>query len=320
MVAPKETAADSALPVFDGTRSPDRVGWGSVAMLLGMCAVWGLNFVSIQVGNRGLPPLFASAIRSTGATVLIAIWAALFGKQLLVDRRRLLDGLIMGGMFTLEFLFLYWGSSFTSASRSVLLVYTSPFWVAIGAHFLLRDDRLTWVKVAGLGLSFAGVAAVFRAPSGGLPANHLVGDGMEVLAAVFWALTTLFVKHTMRVRPMSTFQVLFYQLAFSVPLLWLGALVFEHGEPLTFRLDSSLALLYQTVIVATVSYLLWFWLMRTQKVSSLHSFTFFTPLFGVIFGGLLLGEHLPLLLWLGLGCVAGGTYLVNTRQRFARRR
>ena len=136
---------------------------------------------------------------------------------------------------------------------------------------------------------------------------------------MFWALTTLYVKHTMRVRPMSTFQVLFYQLAFSVPLLWLGAFVFEHGEPLTFRLDSSLALLYQTVIVATVSYLLWFWLMRTQRVSSLHSFTFFTPLFGVIFGGLLLGEHLPLLLWLGLGCVAGGTYLVNTRQRLARR-
>jgi drug/metabolite transporter (DMT)-like permease len=109
--------------------------------------------------------------------------------------------------------------------------------------------------------------------------------------------------------------VLFYQLAFSAPLLWLGTLVFERGEPLVFRVDASLALLYQTVIVATVSYLLWFWLMRTQKVSSLHSFTFFTPLFGVIFGGLFLGEHLSLLLWLGLALVAGGTYLVNTRQR-----
>src|SRR5665811_383812 len=141
--------------------------------------------------------------RSTGATVLIAVWAALFGKNLLVDRRRLLDGLVMGSMFAAEFLFLYWGSAFTSASRAVLFVYTSPFWVAIGAHFLLRDDRLTWVKVAGLGLSFAGVGAVFLAPAGGLQTNHLIGDGMEVLAAISWALTTLYVKHTMRVRPMT---------------------------------------------------------------------------------------------------------------------
>lgn len=313
--ASDETVTSPPIRPGEETHSSERVAWGPILILLGMCAVWGMNFVAIKIGNRGFPPVFASAARSTGAAVLVATWATMFGKELRVDRRRALDGLIMGSLFAGEFLFLYWGSAFTSASRSVLLVYTSPFWVAIGAHFLLRDDRLTPIKIVGLGLSFAGVAAVFRAPSGGLPTNHLLGDGMEILAAIFWALTTLFVKHTMRVRPMSTFQVLFYQLAFSAPLLWLGALIFERGELPVLRLDASLALLYQTVVVATVSYLLWFWLMRTQKASSLHSFTFFTPLFGVIFGGLFLGDHLPLLLWLGLASVAAGTYLVNTRRR-----
>jgi drug/metabolite transporter (DMT)-like permease len=74
-------------------------------------------------------------------------------------------------------------------------------------------------------------------------------------------------------------------------------------------------LLHQTVLVAFLSYLGWFWLMERYRVSDLSSFSFFTPLFGVVFGGLLLGEALPAMLWLGLAFVAGGIYLANRAPR-----
>jgi len=283
-----------------------------------LCAIWGANFVAIKIGNQGFPPLFSAAVRSTGAAFLVALWSTAGRRSLAVDRRRLLDGLIVGSVFSLEFMFLYVGMEYTTASRSVLLMYTSPFWVALGAHFLLPDDRLTWLKVGGLVLSFAGVAAVFRAPAGDLGTAHLVGDVLEVLAGLFWALTTLYIKRTMPKRPMTTSQVLFYQLAWSAPILWAATFVFESDRDLVPTVAASLGLAYQTVMVATISYLVWFWLMRTQQVSQLHSFTFFAPIFGVVFGGVFLGDHLSALLWVGLALVAAGTYLVNAPRTWGR--
>ncbi|GAB4255447.1 MAG: DMT family transporter [Thermoleophilia bacterium] len=284
---------------------------GAVGLMLLLCALWGANFVAIKVGNRGFPPLLAAGLRSVGAAVLVGAWALLRGQSLGGSRRLWLHGVATGFLFALEFLFLYGGSVYTSASRAILLVYTSPFWVALGAHVLLPGDRLRVAKSAGLALSFLGVVAVFRAPGGGLGPDHLRGDLLEVLAAVSWAATTLYVKryiHPFGVGPVPT---LFYQLAFSAPILLAAAAVAGQVQPSAWRLDSVTAVAYQTVVVATFSYLAWFWLLQRNLASLLHSFTFFAPLFGVIFGGLFLGDHLPLLLWVGLALVAGGTYLVN---------
>lgn len=276
-----------------------------------LCALWGANFVAIKVGNRGFPPLLAAGLRSVGATVLVGTWIALRSRSFKSPRRLLFHGAVTGFLFSLEFLFLYAGTSYTSASRAVLLVYTSPFWVALGAHFVLRGDRLSPAKIFGLALSFVGILAVFRAPGVGLGPDHLRGDALEVLAAVSWAATTLYVKRFIQPFGIGPLQTLFYQVAFSAPMLLIAAAVAGQTTPTEWRLDSVLALLYQTVVVATISYIAWFWLLQRNRASVIHSFTFFAPLFGVVFGGLFLGDRLPFLLLLGLALVGSGIYLVN---------
>ncbi len=283
----------------------------ATAIMILMCALWGANFVAIKVGNRGFPPLLSAGLRSVGATVLVGLWLAIRGQSLKSSRRQLFHGAVTGFLFSLEFLFLYAGTSYTSASRAILLVYTSPFWVALGAHFVLRDDRLSPTKIGGLALSFVGMLAVFRAPGIGLGPDHLRGDALEVLAAIAWAATTLYVKRFIQPLGISAVQTLFYQVAFSAPVLLVAAAVAGQRTPTEWRLDSVLALLYQTVVVATISYITWFWLLQRAQASVVHSFTFFAPLFGVAFGALLLGDRLPFLLWLGLALVGSGIYLVN---------
>jgi drug/metabolite transporter (DMT)-like permease len=70
-------------------------------------------------------------------------------------------------------------------------------------------------------------------------------------------------------------------------------------------------LAYQAIWVAFITYLAWFWLVRTYPASRLASFTFLTPLFGVIAGGLLLDEPITNILLLSLVLVSTGIYLVN---------
>jgi drug/metabolite transporter (DMT)-like permease len=71
------------------------------------------------------------------------------------------------------------------------------------------------------------------------------------------------------------------------------------------------SLVYQTVWVASVTYLAWFWLIRHYPPSRLASFTFLTPLFGVLAGGVLLSEPITKGLLLALVLVGAGIYLVN---------
>jgi drug/metabolite transporter (DMT)-like permease len=71
------------------------------------------------------------------------------------------------------------------------------------------------------------------------------------------------------------------------------------------------SLVYQTVWVAFITYLAWFWLIRNYPPSRLASFTFLTPLFGVIAGGVLLNEPITGSLLVALVFVGMGIFLVN---------
>jgi drug/metabolite transporter (DMT)-like permease len=71
------------------------------------------------------------------------------------------------------------------------------------------------------------------------------------------------------------------------------------------------ALLYQIVVIAFASYLAWYWLLSRYPASHLSAFSFFTPLFGMAAGALLLSEHITPALALAMAFVAAGIYLVN---------
>lgn len=267
--------------------------------------------VSIRISNAGIPPMLAATARSAMAAACLWSFCAFRGKSVLLRGEDLKHGVMIGLLFGLDFLFLYWGTSFTVASRAIIFLYTHPFWVALGAHFILHDDRMNPSKGAGLLLAFAGMVFVFRSGSGQLPKGFWIGDLMEVAAAAFWGATTLYIKKVASRRPIDHYQTLFSQLFFSIPVLGAGWLLFEAGKPVVFTPGVISAFCYQTLIVAFFSYVLWFWMIHTYPVSSLAAFTFLAPIFGVVLGGLLQGDPLTPGLWAGLAFVAGGIYLVN---------
>jgi drug/metabolite transporter (DMT)-like permease len=301
----------SALPHVSEQRALDpRLTVGGMVLLLACCVIWGGNTVAIKIGNRGFDPIFAATLRSAGAAVVLTLYALVTRQKLRLQARTMLYAFLISLFFSLEFLFLFWGTKYTLASRATIFVYTSPFWVALGAHFMLRE-KLSGARLAGLALAFTGVVAVFAAGTGGAGKGHLLGDFMELLAAAFWAANTLFSKRYMNRMQMTPFQLLFYQVVFSAPLLFLGSLAFEGLPHVTWRLDATLSLVHQTVVVVAITYLVWFWLLQRHQAGHLTAFTFFTPLFGVVIAGLILGDPLTWLLWIGVVTVAAGIYLVN---------
>jgi drug/metabolite transporter (DMT)-like permease len=284
--------------------------------MVGLCAIYGLGQIAIKIGNDGISPLMQAGLRSAGATVIIVAWMVSRGISLKPTPGIVLPALAIGVLFALEFVGFFWGLALTSASRGTILLYTAPFFVALGAHYLLAE-RLEPAQWLGLLLAFAGVALVIagRSPTPGTGAT-MAGDLLCLGGGLAWAATTLVIRGT-ALREERAERSLLYQLVISAILLTGVSLLMGDnlGEPGIFAptLATWLALAYQILIVASFGYLSWFVLIQRHSPARLSAFTFLTPLFGVVFAGLILGEQLTLPLLGAAALCAAGLWLINRR-------
>lgn len=288
----------------------------AILAILILTLLWGFNYSAIKYSNQGISPVFTSALRSFIASICGAIYCLRKGEKLFHTDIRLFHGIVVGLLFGLEFACIYFGMLYTDSARSVVFVFLSPFVVAVGAHFFLKGDRLTLLKTLGLMTAFVGILFVFYGKPKTAKPNMLIGDLLEITAGILWGATTLYIKRFMagKVQPIHTF---LYQLFFSIPILFGVSLILEPNW--IYRIDPLIltSIFYQSVIVAFISYFVWFKLIHQYSVSRLSAFTFFTPIFGVLSGILFLGEEFTFSLMVGLPMVSVGIFVVNWREKTA---
>lgn len=286
----------------------------AVASLVLCCFLWGLNQVAAKVAIAEVPPLWQAAVRSLGGALLVFLWAKQRGIALFDRDGSGPGGLLAGLLFAAEFGCIFLGLQYTTASRMAVFIYISPFVVALGMPFIAKSEKLSAVQSGGLLLAFAGVAWAFSEgfsrPAVG--ADQWIGDALGVLAGVLWGGTTLAIRGS-RLSGAIAEKTLLYQLAISGVAL--AAAAFASGRPWAPTLAplTWASLFFQVVIVTFASYLLWFWLMRRYPATQLASFTLLTPVFGLLLGGLLLGEPITLQLVAAAAAVGIGIVIVNRR-------
>jgi drug/metabolite transporter (DMT)-like permease len=282
----------------------------AIALTVALCLIWGFNQVAVKLAIHDIPPLIQCLIRSVVATILVLAWTQFRGIPLFKRDGTLAAGIIAGVLFALEFLLIYRGLLYTTATRAVLFLYTAPFLVVLGARWLVKGDHFHLMQWFGMALSFAGIVIAFGLPTPAADPHQMLGDVMMVGAAIAWAATTLVIKVS-RLNQVSSEKTMLYQLVVSVPLLAAGVLVFgEHIDAMPSAVALG-ALAYQAVWVVCVTYMAWFALIVRYSASRLSSFTFLTPLFGVVAGHMVLNEPLSPPFALAVALVAIGLVLVN---------
>ncbi|MGC2808898.1 MAG: DMT family transporter [Bradyrhizobium sp.] len=282
---------------------------GAVAMMLMLCLSWGFNQIAVKLVLPDVPPMLQATIRSAGALPVLLLIAWLRGVKVFQRDGTLGAGLFAGVLFGFEFVLIYRGLLLTSALRAVVFLYTAPFFVALGSYQFL-GERLRASQWGGLALSFAGVALAIGVPQADVDANVLWGDLMVVGGGAMWAATTLVAKGT-ALRRAAPEKALGYQVAMSVPILAIAA--WFSGETLT-RVPGALALsllVYQSIWVVGLTFVIWFALVQAYSASKLSAFTFITPLFGVAASYFIMHDTLTLAFGAAALLVIAGLYLVN---------
>ena len=286
-------------------------GAGAFALMVLLCAVWGFQQVAMKIATAEISPIMQAALRSGLGAVLVFAWARWRGVVLVGRDGSLRPGLLAGMLFGLEFVFIFVGVERTTVSRMVVFLYTAPCFTVLGLHFFVPGERMAWRQWAGVMLAFAGLVLAFIDKASG---GDVLGDFFGVLAALFWAATTVLIRATSLARVTAT-KVLLYQLVVSAAVMFpLSWLVGERGIAV-LSAPTLWAMAYQIVIVAFVSYLAWFWLLTRYLAGRLLVFSFLTPLFGVGFGMVLMSDRPSLHFILAAAMVVGGIVMVNMPSR-----
>lgn len=291
----------------------------AVGVMVVLCLLWGLQQVAVKAAAPDMGPVLQLGLRSVVAALLVWALVTLRGERFSLLDGTLAPGLGAGALFAAEFLCIALGLQYTSAAHMSVFLYTAPIFTVLGLHWLVPGEHLRRWQWAGVLAAFAGIALAF---SNGFAASLagggrdlravLIGDALGVLAGLFWAATTILIRRSaLAEAPPAT--TLMYQLCGCAVILLTVALA--SGEAATARMTDLVwgSLLFQSVVVGFASYLVWFWMLRNFLASRLSVFSFLTPLFGVAFGVLLLGETLDPRFIGGAVLVLAGVVLVNLR-------
>jgi drug/metabolite transporter (DMT)-like permease len=179
-------------------------------------------------------------------------------------------------------------------------------------HFIVRSERLAAGQWLGVLVAFGGVALAFSENFSSQQSTAF-GDLCGVFGACFWAATTVLIRAT-RLGQISATKTLFYQLGVSAALLPVFSILLNEKGIVTLTPLALASLAYQVVIVAFASYLVWFWLLGRYLAARLSVFSFLAPMFGVLFGVVLLGDPLGPRFALAAALVGAGIVFVNLRR------
>ncbi|HEX7812571.1 MAG TPA: DMT family transporter [Burkholderiales bacterium] len=276
-----------------------------LARLFLLAAIWGASFMFFRMAAPVLGPLVTAESRALLGGLALFIWFRATGADLQFRehwRAYLIIGLLNSA---LPFSLFAFASIYLSASYAVILNASAPMWGAIFSAIWL-GEHLTMKKVSGL---FAGVLGVALVMGFGVPEPVPMlawASAACLLATMSYALAGVYMRkyrQPLKSQGLATGSLLGAALII-LPLLPL------YPPPGAPTLPVVLSVLALALLCSTVAFVLYFRLIADVGPTRALTVTFLMPAFGMIWGALLLGEHITLVMLGGCALILLGTSLV----------
>ena len=293
---------------MDSRRALDSQAYG---LMVVFCLLLGFQQVALKAIADDIAPVLQIALRSGVGAILLALLMLLKKERWSFADNNWKPGILIGILFSLEYVFVGEALRYTTAGHTVVFLYTSPVVAALGLHFLVASERMTALQWVGITLAFAGIFVAFigDTPDTQHAPNVVLGDIYALLSGVAWGLTTVVIRTTSLAK-LSASQTLMYQLVAAFILLLLAAYSMDqfYFNPTPTALAG---LGFQAIGVSFIAFLIWFWLIRHYQASRIGVLSFMTPILGVLMGAWLLDEALDIAFLVGSVLVIVGLILVT---------
>ena len=290
---------------------------GRFILMLGliiMLLMWAGNYLAVKIALVHFAPVTLVAFRfEVAAAVMLAVYFAQKGRAKL-QRRHIWTIVYLGffgvivnqGLFTL-------GLNYTTSSHAAIISAIDPVLILVLAR-VMGIETLSFGKVTGMGLAFAGIMALETEHGSPAKSPLLLGDLISLGAAVGFSIYAVLSKRITEVYDavaLNTFNCLVAAIAFlpiavrqGVGLKWKG-----------IGWEGWAALCYMAVFSSVLAYLIFFWALRHLDPSRVAVVTYLQPILVILLGTAFLSEHLTRHLLLSTGFVLLGVYLAERGAR-----
>jgi len=164
-----------------------------LALAVLVAAIWGLNFVVIEVGLEDFPPLLLSALRYALASLPLLVLGGLPS----VRWRWVLAVGVAIGVVKFSLLFIGMDVGMPAGLASLVLQAQALFTVVLAA--LLLHERIAGSQMLGLAVAFGGLALV-AGGLGGVATTE--GFALVIAAALAWGFGNLALKRAAPADPL----------------------------------------------------------------------------------------------------------------------
>ena len=273
-----------------------------LAVLVGICAIWGFNLVAIKAGVDRMPPIFFTLLRFTVLAAAVAPFLRLRRGEM---RWLLLASVCSGG---LQFALMFVGIALSSSMSAVAIAgqLGVPFMTLLSIAIL--GEHVGWRRWTGILLSFAGVMVIGFNPA---VFDSLGGLALVVLGALSGSLGLVAIKRVHDIKPLELQAWFAWS---SLPVLLLRTLL-QLESLAGLDLVGVGAVLYTALAASLVGHTVFFFLVQRYAVTSVAPVTVLAPLFSVLFAVLLLGERLDLRIIVGGVMTLAGVVIIAMREQ-----
>ena len=274
-----------------------------LGLLVALSAIWGSSFLFIKVGVEELEPADVVCGRLlVGALVLLPVALARGGLSGL--RAMLVPIAVLGALNNaLPYWLLSFAETRIDSGLAAVIQAAAPIFTVLLAIRIDPSQRVTGLRLAGVGLGFVGVALLVGLQEGG----ELLGAVAVVGTALCYAVSVLYAGRA--IRSFSPLDVSIGQLSVGALLTLPAALVQWPAETPSAKVVGAVLVL--GVLGTGVAYLLYFALIVRAGASRAILVTYLVPAFALVYGWLILGEAVTPSALAGLALILGGTALAT---------
>ncbi|MDQ0300767.1 drug/metabolite transporter (DMT)-like permease [Salibacterium salarium] len=287
-----------------------------IALLIIFLTVsWGYSWPLMKIGLQYTDPFTFSFLRFfVGASVLLLILLLKKGIVNSFTNIPYKHVVVLGFLQTFTvFGLITYAMLFVDAGKTSIILYTMPIWSSVLAAVFLKET-ITRKNIIGLGLGLIGLLLIIGADIYQQASlENTIGIALILIASVSWAIANVYFR--LKLSGTDSFAVTTFQMLTGALGLGVLALILEQGQNMEWTAESVFSIVFTGVIASAVCFSIWYYLLRVVNTITASISTLLVPVFGVLFGYLLLQEVLGTFMIFGAIFILSGIFISQTSFR-----
>jgi len=280
-----------------------------IFLLLLLGAIWGSSFFNIKIATYSYEPYTLALVRVILAAVSMLLVSFLYKIKIYAFSKNWKIYALVGVCnITIPFSLIAIGTNKIDSYLAAMLMSTTPMTGSILAHFFTKNEKITFLKSLGIILGFSGILLLFFDKLIINESNYLFVL-IILLGSTFYSISGILILK--KLKKSGNLNVTTSTMIWSVITLIPLSFIFENPLESTPTLESTFSLIYLGVVATGFAWWLRFKILAKNGLVFQTQVAYLIPIFGVIFGALILNEQITWKVLASLVIIISGIYIVK---------